>query len=242
MRCSDARSRVHEFLDRELSTAQRADIEEHLAECGNCGHFYAQLNFVQDALAFQTPLPRPSRQPLWLKLQHRRKPFLQRCLDSGWNLILSQWLHLDRSVFWSRVAAVPVSLTFFILLLGQVHQVESLRWSYPVLSQSGSANMYEAPVVHILDGRQEARHVRQFIDTVRGIPFEDSVSVVADIDSGGHVEIDDVLQYPRSPKLLEAIDRQLRSTSFQPEKGSRKLIFTFHTIEVYDQAQKKRGL
>lgn len=50
LRCWDARSRVGDYLDDELSPAERAQLESHLAACPTCPALYTGLVGVRSAL------------------------------------------------------------------------------------------------------------------------------------------------------------------------------------------------
>ncbi len=75
------------------------------------------------------------------------------------------------------------------------------------------------------------------------IPFEDSLSLVATITPEGSAKIGDVLEYPKSPDLLEAVELTLSGGQFQtvsaPNLDDSFVIYSFQKVDVYEH---RRGL
>ncbi len=75
------------------------------------------------------------------------------------------------------------------------------------------------------------------------IPFEDSLSLVATITPEGSAKIGDVLEYPKSPDLLEAVELTLSGGQFQTENAQNLddsfVIYSFQKVDVYEN---RRGL
>ena len=70
------------------------------------------------------------------------------------------------------------------------------------------------------------------------IPFEDSLSLVAKITPDGSAEIGDVLEYPKSPDLLEAVELTLSGGQFQTVNAQNLddtfVIYSFQKVDVYE--------
>ncbi|MEO0079326.1 MAG: zf-HC2 domain-containing protein, partial [candidate division WOR-3 bacterium] len=59
MKCSEVRRLLSSFADGELAAGLRADIENHLAGCAECGKELAELGAVVELLR-AAPVPEPS--------------------------------------------------------------------------------------------------------------------------------------------------------------------------------------
>ena len=73
------------------------------------------------------------------------------------------------------------------------------------------------------------------MDTAWKIPYEDSLSLVAEITPEGYAQIDDILEYPKNQELLEAVDLTLRCTQFETRHHLSRpfVIYSFQKIDVY---------
>jgi hypothetical protein len=82
------------------------------------------------------------------------------------------------------------------------------------------------------------------MDTAWRLPYEDSLSLVAEINEEGYAEIGDVLEYPKSQKLFDAVDRALRNSQFvaSDTRSRSRVIFSFQKIDVWDKDQYPRAL
>ncbi len=81
------------------------------------------------------------------------------------------------------------------------------------------------------------------MNAVFKLPFEDSLYLVAEITPEGSAEIGDVLEYPKSSDLLEAVELTLSGGQFQTVSAQNLehsfVIYSFQKVDVYEN---RRGL
>jgi hypothetical protein len=75
------------------------------------------------------------------------------------------------------------------------------------------------------------------MDAAFRLPYEDSLSLVAEITPEGHARIGGVLEYPKSDELFNAADLALRSTQFVADYPRSRpcVIFSFQKIDVWEE-------
>ncbi len=99
------------------------------------------------------------------------------------------------------------------------------------------------PVIAQVSVRYQGTEFEDLMTTVWKIPFEDRLSLVAKITADGSAQIGDVLEYPKSPDLLEAVELTLRGGQFQTVSAQNSdvsfVIYSFQKIDVYEN---RRGL
>jgi hypothetical protein len=234
MRCQVFQARIHEFLDGELPPREMSWMEEHRLRCEPCRRDYEELVLIRQGIGTRATMPLAAVE------QVRRR--LDRHLQGGDGLreaadwLRTYWRDLDRRFVWSKVSAVPVTLCLFALLLvyfspARLERLDMLAFS------SHPADRQGVPFVRSVRMRQTREDIQILLDVAWRLPFEDSLSVVAEIRPDGIVEIDSVLEYPRSRALLTAVDGALRRSRFDrgPVTGNRLVIFSFQKIDVYDE-------
>lgn len=243
MSCATVRNQIHDYIDRDLKSADVEAVEGHLKDCAPCRSRYREMEFLRQALAARTRFPQAARNPMWQRLRWRTGPGATRRWIFGSLDSFSAYLRgLDQLVVWGRLGAIPISAALMVLLATQISPLPLLpqftRVSAPVFVLYDEA---KTETVTVMDGWQHSREIDNLINVAGEVPHEDQLSVVADIDSMGRVDIGDVLVYPSSNKLYEAIGRSLRHTVFQPEAGERRMVYSFQKIEVFDTPAAKRG-
>lgn len=234
MRCQVFQAQIHEFLDGELPPREMSRMEEHRLGCEPCGRDYERLVLIREGIRTRATMPLAAVE----QVRHRLDRRLQ-----GWNglreaadWLRTYWRDLDRRFVWSKVSAVPVTLCFFALLLVHFSPARLERLDMLAFS-SHPADRQGVPFVRSVRMRQTREDIQVLLDVAWRLPFEDSLSVVAEIRPDGIVQIDSVLEYPRSHALLTAVDGALRRSRFDrgPATGNRLVIFSFQKIDVYDE-------
>ncbi|HSR49810.1 MAG TPA: zf-HC2 domain-containing protein [Acidobacteriota bacterium] len=226
MNCLELQKLSHEYLDGELSGSQESQVEDHLESCGPCRGEIQELRFLQNALAVRAPLPQASSQLLWRNF--RRRAFLTwgERLHSALERFNDCFRDLESRVLWARLGAVPLGLAFMALFITQMGEFSNSI--IPTLRAVGSG-----PTQVVFDtGRVNDEHQAIFVDIVRHIPGEDHAAVVASVDESGRVKIEEVVDYPQSQLLLDALEDNLRSTRFASSTAKRAFVQLHSTIEV----------
>ncbi len=237
MSCQDVLKNIHDYLDGELSASQASELESHLRQCDACRSEVDDLSWVRQTLAVKEHLPAAAEEQIWKHVHQRLGVVWWDWAYGLFDDIRTYWRDLDRITVWTRVSAVPVTLAFFVSILLQFPLVAIEEWTYPAftMKRMPSSVFSEALVTQI-----QARHTPAEIDDIMSaawkLPYEDSFTVLAQVTAEGHAEIEDVIEYPKSHDLLQAVDDTLRATQFQTAQNNTVkplVIYSFQKIDVY---------
>ncbi len=241
MTCQELRQQIHEFLDGELPPRDFAAFNEHVKQCAGCQRYQDEFSWLKDALSFER-LSQSAQEQLWKRVRLRvERDWKTRLLEFGEDL-RTFWRDLDRGVLWSKLTAAPLTLAFFAMILTQFGQV-TLQEIPMRATLSPTSSPFSRPVIAHVSVHYRGREIEDLMSAVWKIPFEDSLSLVATITSEGSAKIGDVLEYPKSPDLLEAVELTLRGSQFQTVSALNLddsfVIYSFQKVDVYEN---RRGL
>lgn len=241
MTCQELHSKVNEFLDGELGERERAALQHHFQDCAPCRSVYQELLWVKEAFSHRVPLSEAAQRRLWQGVKRTIERDFPTRVWEFWDGFRTFYRDLDGELLWSKVSAVPVTLVFFVALLWQFPQVRFQQWTYPVVADLPLTTTI--PLITQVPVRYRSAEISDLMSAVWKIPYEDSLSLVAEIQPEGHAEIGNVLEYPKSKDLLRAIDVSLRSSRFQMGKSPSQehpfVIVSFQKVDVYGDG---RGL
>jgi len=240
MKCGEVRSLVHEFLDRELSGLKEDEIEEHLDGCPPCKGYFDEFLFVKRAVSARVQLPCASENLLWTRIQARKERGFWSRIGSGIDALQCYWRDLDRRILWSRLSAVPVSLGCFALLLVLMLPPSPQLQQFAALIEPQPST----PMVTIIEAQQDREKLRLIYDdleqAIRETGADDEAALILDIDPFKHrIEVEDIREYPKSQRLLEALVMSLRASRFEPSPEPRRIVHLFNSIEVQENAPQK---
>jgi len=236
MRCAEFQNKVHEFMDLRLGARQMNDMDRHMAGCPACETLYRQFTLLRKSLAAKHTLPQASADALLLRIRRdHEKSLLDRARERIGDLAAA-WRDIDWRFVWSKATAVPLTLCFFAAILMQFIPIRVEKMTAVLVS---SQEMRPGqPAHHLLrsvEMRQDRSRFEVLIDTAWRLPYEDSLSLVVEITSDGSAEIGDVLEYPKSYALLDAVDSALKQSRFETgDLENPVLIYSFLKIDVYD--------
>jgi hypothetical protein len=251
MNCRFVRREMHAYLDSELAPRILSAIERHLESCQECQAAVQESRQVRSLLRLRVSLPEASGAKMRRYLEKRRGGAILPAVLERLDDVRIYWRDLDRRFLWSRISGVPLTMALFALLMAQFvpSQIEDFFMSahdngisVPVIAlQTHSSAGDVSPLVRTAHLRQERNDVIGLISTAWKLPYEDSLSLVAEINPQGRAQIENVLEYPKNPKLLQAFDTALRGSRFANGRGLDKtmVFLSFHKIDVYESA---RGL
>jgi hypothetical protein len=236
MSCQDYREQIHGFVDRELAACERTAVANHLRFCPDCQAVVEELHLLKQALSEPVPFSEESQQRAWQSLVGQTRRSWRTGLRDWMDLSRARWRDLDLRPVWAKLAAAPVTFVLFSSLLVLFPGIQIQEWTYSafMVAPPISQEMPSLPVtIHAVQSRRE---INELIETIWRIPYEDSLSFVAEIQPEGHAEIGNVLEYPRNPDLLEAFDMNLRNTQFERvvNDPTSFLIYSFQKVDVYE--------
>lgn len=239
MTCDTVLEKVHDYLDQQLPASESSLIDRHLETCAQCSTHYAQFSMVRELLAERAPLCEVSSEQLWKRIQARRQRSVAGFIGEQWKRLYTYWRDLDSRVLWSKLAAFPVAVCFFLLIMAEFPPLQSLSiWTLPVVEESSVVfHLYPHPLITEVKVQQRDSEINGLASTVWNMPYEDSLSVVAEITPQGYGQIEQVLEYPRSDDLLQAVSVALRRSHFERARSlsSPVLIYSLQKIDVYGQ-------
>jgi len=237
MTCQELRQQIHEFLDGELPPKDFAAFNEHVKQCAGCRRYQDEFHCLKDALSFQRLSP-SAQEELWKRVQLQVERTWKTWILGFGDYLRTFWRDLDRGVLWSKLTAAPITVAFFAAILTQFGQVNFQE--YPMMATSSSLS---GPVIAQVSVHYTGTEIEDLMTAVWKIPFEDSLSLVANITPEGSARIGDVLEYPKSPDLLEAVELTLSGGKFQAASAQNLansfVIYSFQKIDVYEN---RRGL
>jgi hypothetical protein len=139
----------------------------------------------------------------------------------------------------ARLAALPLTVTFFVVLIGQFPVLTINNVKFPAISMQGwtaSAAELKPGSTRTFATRQGHTRFKELMVTAWKLPYEDSLSFVAEITPEGHGRIGGVLEYPKSDELFNAADQAFRTTQFVASDPGSRVIFSFQKIDVWEQS------
>lgn len=223
------------YLDGALSNVERLQAETHLGECLTCRRKTNELRNLTSLLTRLSWEPAP---PVLERLvQHRttrhQRWSWRRTLRDAWEDVIFNLRHMDRRLLWSKLAAFPVTFSFFLSILASFEVGRTVSydvyplttdWRLSMIEQKSQAQLSERPLL-------------EWIDSTSAIQGEDAMTVLAVVNRRGNASINNVVDYPRHRELYAAVRRNLSFTHFQPAvlNGRRVqsyLILSFFKIDV----------
>ncbi len=233
MSCQQAKESLHEYLDGELLAKEATVFRGHLEDCDDCRRRMNELLLIQRVLATPVALPAASQQQILRRIDARSRRGwmapLAELLDYAW----TYWRDLDKNVIRAKLVAVPLSLMFFFIIAGQFPEQAMQAWTYSVFHRS-PARLADRPVM--IQVFQPSREINDLVNTAWRIPYEDSLSVVAEIDPFGGASIGDILEYPKNSELLEKVVLTLQQAHFELDQAVAEsfIIYSFQKVDVYE--------
>jgi hypothetical protein len=239
MRCIDFRKRIHDFVDRQLDARTMSGMDVHRSNCHSCSELFDEITAIQKALSVRYSVPEYSAQRLLSRIHGRSSAGLGEKILGLWRALGTWWRDCDRSLLWSRAGAVPITLCFFVLIMLYTppEKVEDFAFLIVSAQKEAAGEQLRAPLMINLRTQPNRDNFLGVVEAAWRLPYEDSLSLVAEITPEGRLEPGDVLEYPKSDALLNAVDHALRRSRF--ERGEhftfRLVIFSFQKIDVYEQ-------
>ena len=129
-----------------------------------------------------------------------------------------------------------MTLAFFAVLITQFPVLRFDRVKFPAISMQGwtEAADLQPVATRKFATRQGQTRFRELMDIAWRLPYEDSLSLVAEITPEGNARIGGVLEYPKSNELLNAADLALRTSQFVASDANTRFIFSFQKIDVWE--------
>ena len=241
MNCDKFRQRIHEFLDGELPAKAFSAFREHVENCEACQRHHDEFLWIKEALPFQRLSPTLQGE-LWKGVHDGVTRTWWNSSVHFWNGWRTFWRDLDGWMVWSKVAAVPITLAFFVAIILQFEPLRLQHWTYPMMATLSPASSSATPTTTTqVRVSYRGDELDDLMNAVWKMPFEDSLSLVAEIGPEGFAQIESVLEYPRSPTLFNAVNLALRGSRFEiatsRDLNNPFMIYSFQKVDVYADRQ-----
>lgn len=238
MNCPEVSAGLNSYLDNECESQFCRVVEEHLRHCPDCTRQLEELALVQGALSASEGLSEIGEQRIWREVRRGlRETWISRA-GRALTSLAAYWRDLDRRFVWSKVVAAPLVLFFFALLSMHFPSYRTDELSFSAIRLAANDHTTSNLVrVFTLDAKQSTASTNNLMETIWRMSYEDSLSLVAEIQPEGHLQVDSVLEYPRNPVLLQVIDDNLRTSQFASaglDKNS-LVIYSFQKVDVYEE-------
>ncbi len=235
MNCDQVKRQFHDWWDGELPVLQAVALEEHLNQCSACGGYRTEMEAVRTFLSTSHPLSEMVSRQLWEKVRPRSRGTLWIDRLFQFASSIKESASLNRRGLLAKLAAAPITVVMFAFLSSQFAVPSWQAWTYTIVPMGNLSASGRAPAPIMVQVLQSKEELRSLVNTAWKLPFDDSLSLVADIQPEGNAEIQSILEFPRSTELLNAVDSALRNSRFEsphPHTDS-LLIYSFQKIDVY---------
>ncbi|MBI4455384.1 MAG: hypothetical protein HY644_05735 [Acidobacteria bacterium] len=231
MNCTELKFLQAEFLDGLLSIEERQTCEQHLQTCQSCHSQLELLDRFRTSLQ-ECRIPAPQAlQTLVMGAAYRlseRQPFWK-----DWRQSLHCWReNLDSSFVFSKLAALPFTMLFFVVILAEFSSAPRTVW-YPVYTANPAAtvNRNGTDVLQL-----SYVPMMQFAESAAMIP-DDSFVVLTRVDRYGMTTLEQIIDAPRNPLLLQLFANRMKTVRCRPlqKNGNRLdayLIVPYQKISV----------
>lgn len=240
MRCQKFRDLIHDYLDMQLSVQEMTAIQSHLDRCPGCLKLYEEFLTIRKTLASRITMPEACSQHIWKEVQHSRQRNLRMVAAQWWDALYTLWRDTDRKYIWSKLSATPVTFLFFALIFGHFAPGEIQPSNFYVFSlEDWPESNRDVLTVQSVEVEQNRSQIRNLVEAAWKLPYEDSLSLIAEITPEGNARIGDILVHPKSNDLLQAVNLTLQNARFDrsPRVPRQYLIYSFQKIDVWYDAR-----
>jgi hypothetical protein len=254
MLCKTVLQRLSEYFDEVLDADTAVEVSQHLRQCLSCRKEYDSLVTLHCRLKSLQRVEAPEYMEALVRLRISQE------IENPWHERLRDWLDLcwsrirttEGMWYWTRALGTVLTCICFLLInpiyfgLSQPPERALLPSAYTqqvglnVLQKLGMLPAEESkrPQARIKPAINDA-YLVNFAQNMPGTMEDDSVSVVATVDSNGAATIKNVLQYPADRNLLSNFNEMISSARCRPASQNGKainshMVLTFSRISVWD--------
>jgi len=224
----------------QLNVQEMTAIQSHLDRCPDCRGLYSEFLMIRKTLASRITMPEAHSQHIWKQVQRRRNRNLGMVAAQLWDALYTLWRDTDRKYIWSKLTATPVTFLFFALIFSHFAPGEIQPSNFYVFSlEDWPESNRDVFIVESVEVEQNRSQIRDLVEAAWKLPYEDSLSLIAEITPEGHARIGDILVYPKSDDLLQAVNLTLQNARFDrsPRVPRQFLIYSFQKIDVWYDAR-----
>jgi hypothetical protein len=254
MLCKTVLHQLSEYFDGVLEADSAAEVSQHLRQCIGCRKQYDSLVALHRRLKSLQRIEAPEYMEALVRLR-----IMAQEKEEPWHKRLRDWLELcwsrirttEGMWYWTRaLGTVLTSICFLVInpIYFDVNQPDrpllpapyTQRVGINVLQKLGMMPVDESkgPQVRIKPAINDA-YLVNFAQNMPRAAEDDTLSVVAAVDSSGAAKIKNVLQYPADRNLLSNFNEMISTAHCRPASQNGKavdshLVLTFSRISVWD--------
>ena len=254
MLCKNVLPLLSEFYDEVLDADVSVQVSQHLDQCGLCRKEFESLSILQNKLKSLKSIQAPEF--LGSLVEHR----IAEMQKNSWHRNLRN--ELER--MWSKIrttestwyitkalGTVMTSLFFFLICGNNPLPFMASMEKYSVTTDFGhqvrqgaptNPGMQVAPKIHIIksDPAINELYLNNLGESMSQPGNDDTVSVLAEVDSSGSAKIQNVIERPNDQRLLSNVKEVITRAHYRPASENGKavpsyIIFIFYKISVYDR-------
>jgi len=254
MLCKNVLPLLSEFFDEVLDADVSVRVSQHLDQCGSCRTEVESLSILQNRLKSLNGIQAPEF--LGRLIEHRIAEIQQnswrRNLRNELERMWSKIRTTESTWYITKALGTVMTSLFFFLICGNNPQpfMDSME-QYSITTglrqqvrQDVPTNpgMPAAPKTHVIksDPAINEQSLNNLGESMSQPGNDDTVSVLAEVDSSGSARIQNVIERPNDQRLLSNVKEMITSASYRPASENGKavssyIIFIFNKISVYDR-------
>lgn len=235
MKCERVLSQLSLFLDGMLEDECASDVARHLRACADCDTQFARLKSLTDGLKGLTQVDAPEylRSLVDARINNCRKESWQNSVRSALEYRWSRIRTTEGLWYWTRLTGVMATFVLFLAIFsgmspldlgfgGQVagrgDMERPQQLGFGVLKNVGMepVEFQMRPVSRPSDPKINDLYMVRFGENAMRNPHDDTVSVVAGVDSKGAGRVQGILEYPTDESLLSEFTDMIMSANWRP--------------------------
>jgi hypothetical protein len=252
MLCKNVLPLLSGFYDGVLDADESVQVSQHLDQCDSCHKGFESLSILQNKLrslkGVQAPefLGRLIEHKIAEIQQNSWRRNLRNELERTWSIIRTT----ESTWYITKALGTVMTSLFFFLICGNNPQpfIDSMD-QYSITTNYGqqvhqnvptNLGMHAAPKLRAIksDPSINEQDLNNLGESMSHPGNDDTVSVLAKVDSSGSARIQNVIEHPSDQRLLSNVREVITSAHYRPASENGKavssyIIFIFNKISVY---------
>jgi hypothetical protein len=253
MLCKNVLPQLSGFYDEVLDADVSVQVSQHLDQCGPCREEFESLSILQGKLKSLKGIQAPEF--LGRLIEHRIAEIQQnswrRNLRNELERMWSKIRTTESTWYITKALGTVMTSLFFFLICGNnplPFMASMERYSIaPDFRQQVSLVVpikpgMQAPKIPVIksDPAINELNLNSFGESMSQPGNDETVAILAKVDSSGSARIQNVIERPNDQRLLSNVKEMITSASYRPASENGKavssyIIFIFNKISVYDR-------
>jgi len=240
MLCKNVLPLLSEFYDEVLDAGISVQVSQHLDQCDPCRKEFESLSLLQGKLKSLKGIQAPEF--LGSLVEHRiaeiRQNSWRRNLQNGLERIWSKIRTTESTWYITKALGTVMTSIFFFLICGNnipLSFIEDPMGQYSISPGSRLQVRQDVPVGPGMQSPPKTRVIKSdpaineqdlknLGESMSQPGKDDTVSVLAAIDSNGSGKIQEVYEYPNDQRFLNNVNDMITSAHFRPASKNGKAV------------------